>query len=153
EAKRALPSNGPTGLALSPAGDRLYALAAARLVALSPDTCEELRTGDRPIAVRLGSSAHSPVVSQSGLVLLVDRRNGTQVLAIDVEQRTAVARWTLRGPGGSPVDGRPSLQRSPDGRVAYVASSSVLYGEVWALNLAGEGVNPPEVVGRAASGP
>lgn len=140
-ASRVIAASGVGGMALTPAEDRLYVVASAQLFALSPADCEE------QVSVNLGASLHSPVVTDGGLVLMVDRRGGTQVLVVDVDRGRTVARWTL------PLDGRPTLQRSPSGQRVYVGSSAVLDGEVWVLDPTGGPERGPRVVRRAASGP
>jgi hypothetical protein len=135
------PFDGGAGaaLALSPDGSTLYALAGSRVTAF--DAATWAQTGH----VVVGSSPTGLVATDGGRVLLIDRRPGLQVLVVDIAARKALARWLI------PVEGRPYLTASPDGKQIVIGSSAILYGAVWQFDCSGEHLTQPVLLRSASS--
>ena len=137
-ARREFTQGGLLGLCLPPAEDRAYVLGGGRLFDLSADLKEEKGS------VAVGGSVQAPAALGGGIVLLTERRLGTQVLAVDVPARRLRARWICR------IEGKPTLQRNADGSRAYLATSAVLNGRLWAIGCAGP---RPALLAEAKSSP
>ncbi|MGL4551668.1 MAG: hypothetical protein ACRC33_10805 [Gemmataceae bacterium] len=138
--KTLYPDGSGAGLALAPDGSALYTLIGGRLASLDPESWNE--TG----YVHVGPSPISPVALHGGrVVLLLDRQPALRLVFVDVPSRKALSRWEL------PVDGRPYLARSADGKQIYLGTAAVLHGAVWQFDCHGDAVTRPAVVRSAAS--
>jgi hypothetical protein len=123
---------GMLALAQVPGADHFAGLVGGRLFFLDPKTGSMRDTVNVPGAI--GAFAPGP----NGQVFLVERRNGTHLLVVDVKRRSVRARLSL------PLVGRVYACSAWGSRL-YLGSSAVLDGQVVALDVAGT----PRPVGLA----
>jgi hypothetical protein len=123
-ASKTLPGGGPTFMALCPDEDQVVLLAAGRLALFSSDL-------DLVHSMALvGGSVSSPCPIGGGRLLLLDRRQGDQLICVDMMSRAITARYDL------PRFGRWHLRPTRSGSRVVLALPGVLQGKVWVINTA-----------------
>jgi len=122
--RRQLPPGGLPGLAVDQRGGRVYLLGGGRLTALSQGL-------DVVVArATVGASCSSPV-ALGGRVMLIDRRLGIHLMAVDLDTRRVLSRWDLS------LEGLLTLRATEDGGRVVLASSAVIAGKVLVIDARG----------------